>query len=502
MTQGAEGMGDVRRRLIGVWAFGLAVAMAPVASAAPLSAEPRVAARPPSPASARQADGTAPWQMFGFDALHSSANAAAVSVTPSNAGALRPAWEYTTPPSAPGQPAGGFDGSPAVADGMVFIGSLSGIFYALREDSGTVAWSFNAGFKAKYTCAALGIADTPTVAVDPATGTPTVYFAGGNGTLWALDAATGAVRWHAAVYPPQKSSADFVWGSPLVNGGTVYIGLASECDNPLSRDGVAAFNQSSGGHLATLWTVPAGSIGGAVWSTPAASTAGVFVTTGNGNETVPGTQGLSNSLVLLNGKTLKVKSAWTMPGIATLDDDFGSSPTLFTATINGVSTPMVGACDKNGYFYALRQTDLAAGPVWSAQLGTPAAQPNNACLATATWDGAHLFITANTSTVGSSTYPAVARELDPATGTTLWATGLADGPVLGGTALDGAGVLAAASYSKTSPSTSNQLVLIDAASGSVVGSYPTTSFAGGEPVFADGYLFFAGIDGTVHALTP
>lgn len=491
-------MGAIRRSLVGVLALGLAAAAPPpVSAAAGLST-----AASSLPATARQADGTAPWGMFGFDAVHSSANAAAVSVTPSNAGALVQAWQYRTPPSAPGQPSGGFDGSPAVADGLVFIGSLSGIFYALHEDTGTVAWSFDAGYKAKYTCAALGIADTPTVAPDPATGKPTVYFAGGNGTLWALDAGTGAVRWHAAVYPAQTSSADFVWGSPLVNGGRVYIGLASECDNPLSRDGVAAFNQSNGGHLATFWTVPAGSIGGAVWSTPAASKAGVFVTTGNGNETVPGTQGLSNSVVLLNGKTLKVLGAWTVPGIASLDDDFGSSPTLFTATVNGVSTPMVGACNKNGYYYALRQADLAAGPVWSVQLGTPAAQPNNACLATASWDGAHLFITANTSTVGSSTYPAVTRELDPATGTTIWASGLADGPVLGGSALDGAGVLAAVSYSKASPSTTNQLVLLDATSGTVVGAYPTASFTGGEPVFADGYLFFAGIDGTVHALTP
>ena len=44
------------------------------------------------------------------------------------------------------------------------------------------------------------------------------------------------------------------------------------------------------------------------------------------------------------------------------------SPTIFNATINGVSTPMVGACNKNGFYYALRQSSLSAGPVWSAKI--------------------------------------------------------------------------------------------------------------------------------------
>jgi len=35
-----------------------------------------------------------------------------------------------------------------------------------------------------------------------------------------------------------------------------------------------------------------------------------------------------------------------------------------------VSTPMVGACHKNGIFYALAQDDLSAGPVWQTQITT------------------------------------------------------------------------------------------------------------------------------------
>jgi hypothetical protein len=197
-----------------------------------------------------------------------------------------------------------------------------------------------------------------------------------------------------------------------------------------------------------------------------------------------------------------VKASWTVPNIATLDDDFGGSPTLFTANINGTSTPMVGACNKNGNFYALAQANLPAGPVWTDQIGNPVAPQNNACLATATWDGQHLYITANTSTVNGVTYPAVARELDPATGATIWQTGLADGPDLGNTALDGTGVLATISFSKVSPSTTNQLALLDATTGAVLATYPTTNRTGGGPVFADNYLLYAATDGIVHSYKP
>jgi polyvinyl alcohol dehydrogenase (cytochrome) len=452
-------------------------------------------------AAAVQADGTAPWSAFGFGQSHSSYNKAATTVTPSNAASLGQAWQFVTPPPVNGQPGLGFDGSPVVADGLVFIGSNTGVFYALHEDTGTVAWSLNAGFLPKGTCVKHGIEDTATVAADPVSGKPTVYFAGANGTLWAVDAASGSVDWKSEVFPQPTTPGSFVWGSPTVVNGRIFIGISSQCDNPLIRGGLASFAQATGAHLATFWTVPATSIGGSIWTSAAVSAAGVFVTTGNGNEQKPTTQGLSNSIVRLNPVTLQVTAHWTVPNIATVDDDFGSSPTLFSATLQGKVTPMVGACDKNGVFYAWSQAALASGPVWSDDLGAPATS-NDACLATAAWNGAHLLITTNQSVVAGVTYPAVSRELDPATGAVVWQTGLADGPVFGNSALDGSKVLAAVTYSFTSPATTNDLALISVATGAVLATYPTSGPTGGGPVWADGYLLLAGSDGVVRAYLP
>jgi outer membrane protein assembly factor BamB len=449
-----------------------------------------------------QADGTAPWASFGFDVGHSSYNSLATTVTPANAANLTEAWQFASPgPTKMGQPAATFDGSPVVADGMAFIGSDTGVFYALNEDTGAVVWSLNTGFLPKYTCVAAGIRDTATVAADPTTGKPTVYFATTSGKLYAVDATTGTVQWVTHVFPAAKASVPFIWNSPTVAGGRVYIGIASECDVPLVRSGLESFNQQTGRHDATFWTVAPKAIGGAIWSTAAVNSNGVFVSTGNGNESQPATQALSNSIVRLNAATLKPISHWTVPDLATLDDDFGSSPTFFTATINGTAVPMVGACNKNGVYYAWKQTALASGPVWSDQLGTTAAPPNNACLATATWDGTHLFITTNSSTVSGTSYSAVARELDPATGAYLWHSGLSDGPVLGNTALDGAGVLAAVTFNKSAHSSGNELALIDSSTGVVLATYATSVQTGGGPVYADGYILFGGSDGILHSYT-
>ena len=73
------------------------------------------------------------------------------------------------------------------------------------------------------------------------------------------------------------------WSSPTVVGGHIYIGLSSQCDDPLIRGGVVELDQHTGKVLQTWYSVPAGSIGASVWSSVAATADGtrVWATTGN-----------------------------------------------------------------------------------------------------------------------------------------------------------------------------------------------------------------------------
>jgi polyvinyl alcohol dehydrogenase (cytochrome) len=174
----------------------------------------------------------------------------------------------------------------------------------------------------------------------------------------------------------------------VVADGHVYVGVSSQCDIPLIAGGLKEYEQATGAQLAFYQTNPAGKTGPSIWSSPAADPTGhfVYVTTGNG------ITGDSASIVQLDAGTLAKLASWQVPlSQQVTDSDFGGSPTLFTATIGGTPTSMVGACNKNGTCYALQAGNLAAGPVWQMQVGA-GASGGPQCDAAAIWDGTHLFI--------------------------------------------------------------------------------------------------------------
>src|SRR5579859_74885 len=163
---------------------------------------------------------------------------------------------------------------------------------------------------------------------------------------------------------------------------------------------------------ATWHSIPSGETGASVWSTPATSTLGdgsIFVTTGNANGTQANQALYGESIVRLSGHNLSLLDSWQVPASQRSNDgDFGGSPTDFTADLDGTSTPMVGACNKNGLYYAFKQDDLAAGPVWEYQMTEPSGtgpDANGECDAAAIWDGTRLIEGGgNTTTINGTTY--------------------------------------------------------------------------------------------------
>ena len=115
-------------------------------------------------------------------------------------------------------------------------------------------------------------------------------------------------------------------------------------------------------------SLPAGDYGASVSGSPALASNGTIIDGTANGKPYGGSQPLyDESIVDLNPNTLALESAWQVPKSQQIGDgDFGASPTLFTATLSGVSTPMVGDCNKNGIYYAFRQDDLGAGPGMAA----------------------------------------------------------------------------------------------------------------------------------------
>lgn len=466
---------------------GLLVTLVVLLSAAAGPAGAASGTRPGGPGAAPGAN----WSAYLDGPLHHSYAVGATAITPANAGGLTATWNWRPDPPAVAQLGYAVTASPTVYDGVIYVGANNGTFYALDEATGAVLWRHAIGYVSQHTkgCGYRGFISTATVAPAPvsAGGALTVYVAAADGYLYAFSAATGATEWRSVVGIPSATENNyFNWSSPAISDGHVYVGISSQCDDPLVRGGLLEFDQATGSRLHAFYTVPAGDIGGSIWSSAAVSGSGtVVVTTGNGPASSPDL-GLSTAVVALNGTTLAPRGSWQVPIPQQLnpDDDFGGSPTLFMATLPGQKSPtqMVGACNKNRVYYAWDLADLGAGPVWQDQLGTPVGGAE--CLAAAAYDGHHLFVVGASGNV---------EKLDPATGHALWTTALPAGAD-GSPTLNGAGLLAVPTYDGAD--LSGAVYLLDASTGAVVATLSSgDSPVFAQPVFAGGSVFVASLSG-------
>jgi outer membrane protein assembly factor BamB len=436
------------------------------------------------------------WPSYLDGNSHQSNAATATAITGANAGSLTQAWHFM--PGKPPVKSLGYaiNASPTVYNGVVYTGGNNGTFYAISESTGAVLWQRFLGYNnpPQGSCGTMGITSTATVATDPGTGTPTVYVSSGNGYLYAMNAATGAVTWKSVIHLRVGKTANYYdWASPAVANQKIYIGVAGSCTDHV-RGAMLEFSQATGKKLASYFTVPAGQTGGSVWSTAAVAADGdIFVGTGNDIPPTPPNAGTSESIVELSGTNLAQLGVWQLPlaDQPTDDVDFGASVSLFSAKLPGsaTATPMVGACNKNGVYYALKQDDLAAGPVWQTRIAPAHTGMSAACLSSTVVNGNHLYVAGTATTIGGTSFAGSINELNAATGKIIWATGLT-APVLGTPSLDGAGVLAVGTYGTgTEPEAD---YLLNPATGAVLATVSnggSAQFA--QPVFADQELFIA-----------
>jgi polyvinyl alcohol dehydrogenase (cytochrome) len=281
-----------------------------------------------------------------------------------------------------------------VVGGVAYVPDWGGKLWAIDTKTGKAVWSRDVS---DYT----GTGGT-------ASRTSPAYWNGelviGTGNLMtadlsgafevAVDARTGAMVWRTKV---DEDSAAIVTASATIDDGVVYTGISSKTEHtsvtPVFRGSVEALDARTGKVLWKTYMTPPGYNGGAVWSSQPVvdhKTGMVYVTTGNsyavpdGYCLNPGQTGCTalppdayiDSIVALDMTTGKVAWAhhtlsadtWTMPHPnASPDYDFGAGPNLFTTTINGRPTDVLGAGQKSGMYYAL---DPATGAViWETQAG-------------------------------------------------------------------------------------------------------------------------------------
>lgn len=347
----------------------------------------------PSPSAVPVVLAPADWVMYGGDATRSNHNPGSTRLAVSSVETLMPLWQADVglgrlPPS----------GTPAIASGRVFVGSSVGKgdnFFAIDAASGRRLWSANIG----HTVDAEGIG----IGAGPAVSGSVVVAGGGDQAYYGLQADTGQVLWRNAMHAGVSA---FPWCSPLVAAGRVYVGIASEFDNPPVRGELRELDLATGAVLGRLFFVPEGIGGAGIWNSPALSTDGrtLLVATGEDSEYYDGPY--TRALVALDPLTLAVLQA-DKQGVPNVDQDWGSTPIVFH---DRSGRELVGANHKDGVFYTYVLDAVSSGPLWQRATGLstgfmPAYDPDAG-------DGGTLFIAGGEGQIFA---------VDPATGTDRWA---------------------------------------------------------------------------------
>jgi polyvinyl alcohol dehydrogenase (cytochrome) len=252
---------------------------------------------------------------------------------------------------------------------------------------------------------------------------------------------------------------------------------------------------ATGQILNTFNVVPDGCTGGSVWGSPTIDeqTGMLYVGTGSPGQCAT-KETMALSLLELNASNLSYVASWKVPRLKG-DFDFGSTPTLFQATINGTQRQMVGLLNKDGTYYALDRNNIAAGTLWQDALAVKQRQGGGDNIASSAWDGTALYVAANKTTINGTPCAGSLSAINPADGTFLWQDCLSD-HILGSLmAVPGLVVVGVGDH----------LYAVSTADGSILFDYLDTSghtkFIGTATI-SNGVLYAGDTTGNLFAFVP
>ncbi|WP_324833247.1 PQQ-binding-like beta-propeller repeat protein [Alloacidobacterium sp.] len=284
-------------------------------------------------------------------------------------------------------PIGGFsNSSPAVANGVVYVGSIDKNVYALNADTGARLWSFTTGDEVESSPAVangmvyVGSDDNKVYALNASTGAMVwsfiagnsvqspltvvngvVYVGGSDFNIYALNASDGAKLWSFAAQFPFA-----MFSSPAVVNGAVYVGS--------NDSNLYALDASTG---AKLWSFTAGN----AVSTPAVANGVVYFGSQDHNvyalnastgaklwsfvtgATILSSPAIANGVIYIGSYDHNVYALNASTGVKLWSFTTGNTVTSAPAVANGVV--YVGSDDHN--MYALNASTGAK--LWSRAVG-------------------------------------------------------------------------------------------------------------------------------------
>jgi polyvinyl alcohol dehydrogenase (cytochrome) len=322
------------------------------------------------------------WWMYGRDLKHSFSNPDS-AIKPSNVFFLKEVWFRRTGDVV--------SASPAVVNGVVYVGSWDGFFYALDAHSGSLIWKFQVDCQKTVVPVPEGChppqtratSDGGIITSSAAVIGGNVYFGAGK-KLYSLRASDGHPNWKTPTVicgnpddpRPQGCQNDAndptrIFSSPAVSGGRIFIGHTAD-GAPGYRGGFEAVDAASGKVVWRFETDPkldsrgnpiGGGINrgcGSVWSSAAVDPDRHLVYFGTGDCQQDAPPPYHEAIIALDTGTGTPKWVFRPRATDKCDFDFGASPNIIDFGVDG---HYVGLGGKDGTYYLLDRS--SGGLIWA-----------------------------------------------------------------------------------------------------------------------------------------
>jgi len=295
-------------------------------------------------------------------------------INSTNVRRLQPLWVYQA------RETGGFESSPLVVDGVMYVSEPASGVTALDTLTGRPLWKFNRNLP-KGVRGCCGEVNRGVAILGDM-----VYVGTFDAHLIALDMQSGSVRWDVEV-------ADFklghsITGAPLAIKDKIVIGIAG--GEYGVRGFVDAYDAKTGKRAWRFWTVPsAGEPGSETWAGDSAKTGAattwvtgaydpeqnlVFWGTGNpgpdwNGDNRAGDNLYSDCLLALDGDTGKLKWYFQFTPHDLHDWDSTEVPVLAEAVVRGEKRKVVLFGNRNAFYYVIDRTSgrFLAGKAYAKQ---------------------------------------------------------------------------------------------------------------------------------------
>lgn len=438
------------------------------------------------------------WPSYGRDSELTN-DVATSSITPATARGMKLAWSDHLDGAIIASPLSATVAVDGVDEQLVYVATEAGSVYAVSADTGSVVWQRTFPTTTSEACGVFGFSSTG--AIDLERGI--LYEAAADGTVHALDLATGGERAPWPLRLIDRPAVEYVWGGLELIGGRLYVPVSSYCDAP-DAQGVAAEGRVAAvdpvtAHVEATWDpVPGfGNLGGVWgWGGVSAQVGGTTIYTGVGNSYVFSDQcacyvddvGYGDKLVALTPDLTQVLASDKPADVPNQgDEDFGAAPLVFQPR---GCPPLLAAKNKMGVLYVWNRDRIGDGPIASIGLG----DGTSPFVGAPSYDVARQILVVSQAVVaGKGTgYGLAAFGVRPGcTFRELWRTPLGSGnqapPIVVGSIVFASG------------GDSGGFAALDIGSGAQLWSYPTTGRTFSPLIETGGAVFGGDLDGTLYA---